>query len=551
MTIGVVITDFMGIKELYKSITRDEWKFWAKVLAVILIITSFSRVLAFLIAPAEYEWRGNVIFSHVDRYVYISYIEQAREGRYLFHDLYTAKEESVPMLNIFWLGAGLLARATGASANFILEFLRILFIPLLLFVLYLFIGYFINDTKQKKLAFVLSSLAGGLGVVFLPLIALFFNEKAMSYNLPIDLDTAEAFIFLINYYSAHFIFSASLFFGIMLLTLLSIDGKKIWYAFPAGLMSLVLANFHPFTLIILFFIFFAYFLSLIWADRKNALFLFKYALILGTITLPSIAYHISMFNTPWWQNQTWKSTTYTPSIASVVSGYGLLLLFAVRTLYFSYRNKISVRHEKFLLVWFFAQSAMFFLPVSVQRRFFEGYAVCLAILASYSLVIFLEKRPWITRGRIFVTSAFIVLFCTSFLLVIFLDLKNVFIRGNVMYVPKDAFRAMNVLRMLSEEDDLVISDIYNSAMIPGRALRRVFVGHGTETINFDEKYNILTAFMKSTDAEERRAILENNKIKFLFYDKQWASDWVWNPDDDPSLERIYFKGNYAVYKFRF
>ena len=87
--------------ELFKSITKKEWKFWIKVLLALLFLTSLSRIFIFINMPEDSVWSGRTYFSPVDRYVYVSYIEQVRSGAYLLEDLYTSKEESVPMLNVF------------------------------------------------------------------------------------------------------------------------------------------------------------------------------------------------------------------------------------------------------------------------------------------------------------------------------------------------------------------------------------------------------------------------------------------------------------------
>lgn len=538
---------------LIKSITKSEWKFWAKVLVALLILTSLSRIFIVILAPQGYVPRGNTIVSFIDRYVYISYIEQAREGNFLFQDLFTSKEESVPMLNLFWLAAGLFARATGFSANIILELLRILFLPLLLLGVYLLIAYFIENIWQRKLAYLLASLSGGLGAYFLPVIYLMEKIRPlgkMQRDYPIDLDSSEATIFGTGYYSAHFIFSTVLFIFIMLFTLLAIDKKKILYALPAGILSFVLINFHPFTFLILFFIFLSYFIFLLWQNKEEARFIFKYGLLAGLVALPSVIYHFYMFGAPWWQNQTWNSTTYRPIFIAILAGYGAILFFALRSLWFAAKGKAEIKKEKFLLVWFLSQIALIFMPVSVQGRFFEGYWLLLVILASYSLTIFLQKRAWITKDKIYAAVSFVAIFGMSFLLLLVLDLKNVFLRGNLVYIKKDAVSAMKELRNIAGKDDLILADIYNASMLPGISLRRVFVGHGVETIDYDRKYKILQEFMAASGAEKRKEILRSNKINYLFYDEGWKKDWAWNPDDEKFLQEIYDEGGYKIYKVK-
>ncbi|MBU4421775.1 hypothetical protein KKB41_02320 [Patescibacteria group bacterium] len=536
------------MKDLIKSITKKEWKFWIWVVAGLILATSLSRLAVPIFMPEDGAWRGNVIYSFIDRYVYVSYIEQAREGNILFQDLYTAKEESSPMLNVFWLGMGLVAKATRLSANAALEIFRILLIPALFFVSYLLISFFIKDIWQRKLAFLFSAFAGGLGALFFPIIALFYSEKAAAYQLPIDFDTPEAFLFPTSYYSPHFIFSTTLLLLIILLSLLAIEKKNLHYAFPAGIAGLILSNFHPFSFIVVSYLFICYFLFLLWKNRAEAWFLFKYGCLLFIFVLPSIIYHAFMFFTPWWQNQTWGSTTYIPNIFSILSGYGLLVPFAIWSLWLAYKNKIEIKKIYFLLIWFLGQIVLIFLPVSVQRRFLEGYSFVLIILASYAIVLFLEKRKWIIKGKIFAITIFILCFGLSYILVLTLDLKNIVSQGNVVYFKKAEVEAIKELKNIVPKDELIISDIYNSAIIPGIALRRVFVGHGTETIDFERKYLILERFMASSNDMEKSLILDNNGIKYLFYDNIWEKDWAWDPDEMDFLEKVYEQGDYKIYK---
>ncbi|MBU1179530.1 hypothetical protein KJ885_01155 [Patescibacteria group bacterium] len=537
--------------DLIKSITKKEWKFWIKVLIAVLILTSVARIFILIWMPEGYVPRGNNIHSMTDRYVYVSYVEQAREGAYLFEDLYTAKEESVPMLNIFWLGAGLFARFTGLSGNAALDILRILLIPFLLLAVYLLLVYFIKDIWQRKLSFLIASLGGGLGLVFLPILWLledFFPPQGTIRNLPIDIDAPGAFIFMTSYYSVHFIFSTFLFASIILLSLLAIQKKKLSYVIPAGLMSAILLNFHPWTFISIFFVFFIYLIFLLWKNREAAFFLLRYALILGLFILPSALYHLYMFYTPWWQNQTWNSTTSTPFIISILGGYGLILIFALYSLWQNYKQRLKIKDEAFLLIWLIGHFSLLFLPVSVQGRFLEGYWLVLVILGSYTLSGWLKKRQWIIKDKLYSVLLFIVCFGLSYVLVIFLDLRNVYFQGNLVYIKKDSVVAMKELKKIAGKDDLVLADIYNSSLIPGIALRRVFAGHAVETINFKEKYEILKRFMISTDPEEREAILQNNKIKYFFYDNSYKEYWAWKPDEEKYLKKVYELNDFRIYK---
>jgi len=540
------------VKDLIKSITKSEWKFWAKVVIAVLILTSLSRIFLVIWTPDGFTPRGNIIYSFVDRHVYLSYIEQARDGKYLFEDLYTSKAESRPMLNLFWLALGLVARFTGLSANLTIEIFRIILAPLLLFILYLFLAFLIKNALQRKAAFLIAVLGGGMGLVFLPIlyfIIVVFNLKGGRF-LPIDIDNSEAFVFTTIYYSPHFIFSTFLFLSVILLSFLAVEKKKISYSIPAGLMSAVLLNFHPFTFFILFFILLAYFIFSLWKDGKTAAFLLKYFFIAGLLSLPSALYHLYMFNAPWWQNQIWRSTTVTPFWLSILAGYGILSIFAVYSLWLSFKKKIEIKNEKLLLCWLLSGAVLIFLPISVQGRFLEGYQIVLIILASYSLSLYLQKHRRLISGKIFTGILFIIFFCLSFVFVIYLDIHNIFLKGNLVYIKKETAIALKELKSRVSADELILADIYNANMIPGIAARRVFVGHGVETIDYKRKYDTLIEYMVSPSGDARQEILKQNSIDYVLYDSQWKDEWKWDPGEDDGLKKIYEKGGYKLYKVK-
>ena len=227
-------------------------------------------------------------------------------------------------------------------------------------------------------------------------------------------------------------------------------------------------------------------------------------------------------------------------------GYGLLLILSALFVFRIIRKKLNIKYEAFLIIWFLGQASLIFLPISVQRRFLEGYQIVLAVLAGYFIKQFLEKRQWIIRGKLFAITIFILLFSASFLVVMYLDFYNIYSKAKMIYLTKNNLIAMRELKKVSNSDDLILADIYTSNMLPGMILHRVFVGHGVETIKFKQKLETLNKFALSTDKDERRAILNNNYISWFFYDKSW--NWGFDPDSDNFLKKVYERGDYKIYK---
>ncbi|MFA5133373.1 MAG: hypothetical protein WC459_01010 [Patescibacteria group bacterium] len=530
---------------LFRSITKQEWKFWAKVLIALVFITSISRIFAIILSPNDWVWSGRTYFPPGDHYVYISYIEQIKNGANILHDLFSAKEDTAPMFNIFWMSLGYIARFTGFSALIVKEVSRILLIPGLLFLLYLLISYFFKNIFERKIAFLLSVFGGGIGIWVYPITNV-LNRGEIIDRLPIDISVSEAFVFLSSYYSAHFIFSIMLFIFLILNILIAADKKRIKYVFFGGIAGAILLNFHPFSFVVFAYIFAVYFLYLLWVDRARAFFIFKYFLFFGLLIMPAAIYHVQMMSTPWWQNQAWASGTEAPNIIYIILGYGFLFLFSIASIYRIIKNNFEIERAPFLIIWFFGQISLIFLPISIQRRFLEGYSIILSILATPYIVFLIKKKPWLMKGKCFPATVFICTFCLSFLAVIYLDFTNYIKKIPQIYFPKDYYKAMLALRKYTNEGDLILADVLSSNAIPGVALRNVFVGHGAETINFQYKFEILTRFGEGTNLADRMAILKNNKIDYFFYDPNW--NWAWNPDNEKFLQKIYEQGIYKIYK---
>ncbi|MBU2529729.1 MAG: hypothetical protein KKD35_01715, partial [Elusimicrobia bacterium] len=419
---------------------------------------------------------------------------------------------------------------------------------LLGFVLYLLFAFCFNDIFKRKLALLLAAFGGGIGVWVYPLLEPFYRGLEIATHMPIDLTMGEPFIFNSTYYSSHYIASLTLFVLIILFTLLAIQNKRLLYGLYAGLCGLVLANFHPFTYAIIAFVFVAYQIFLLIKEKKSGIWFLKYLLVFGFVSSPSIFYHLYMLATPWWQNQMWNSMTEAPDVIFIVFGFGLLLLFSVLTVYKSLRKEVNIKFESFLMIWLLAQMSLIFLPTSIQRRFLEGYQIILVILSVCSLDYFLKKRSWLLKGRIFPATIFFLCFSLSLFLVVIFDFYNFYHRIGTMYIFSEHYVAMKELKKITGPDEIIIADLVSANMIPGLALRRVFVGHGVETINAEKKIRELTIFAKTNNDQVRKEIIKRYNIKYLFYDPGW--NWGFDPNEKEYLEQVYEKGGYKVYKVK-
>jgi hypothetical protein len=235
----------MGIKDLIKNLDRKE-RAWIIIAALfVIVITSIPHLCGLLNAPNGFSYFGRQALNSHDAPVYFSYLEQAREGDLLFRNLFTTGPQ-IKTLNIFWLSAGLLGRIFSLPPAWNFQIVRILLIPILILILYLLISFFFKDKKKRKICFVVLLFSSGLGALASSWLTPLFQSSYGYTNWPMDSWVPESNTFFTFYYSPHIIASLILMLLIFLLALLSFENNKKIYSVGAGILALLLFEFHPF-----------------------------------------------------------------------------------------------------------------------------------------------------------------------------------------------------------------------------------------------------------------------------------------------------------------
>ncbi|MBN1779381.1 MAG: hypothetical protein JW816_04150, partial [Candidatus Buchananbacteria bacterium] len=383
------------MKKILETITQKEWQFVLWLIIIMIIITSLPYLVGYLSAWPGYVYNGLHSLSPGDIPVYYSYIYQVSHGQWLAKDLFTSEVQTVGTFNVWWFLVGGLAYLLHLSAPAAFHLSRILTIPILLVVVYLFISYFLAEQRQRKLAMLFLLFASGLGFFFAGPINQLDLTYTQAYWWPIDLWLTEAVTFNVLYQSSHFIVSLVLMLLIFLLILLAFDQNKFRYAFWGGVLALIYFNFHPYYLPSMLATLGVYWLYL--SVRSGRILWQKlwYLIPVGIFSLVDAIYHFWLITAqPVIGLRALQNVTVISPIIFVVIGYGALWVGFLAGLVALFKKKQIAKYS-FLLIWFLVNIFFIYSPFPFHSRYVQGMHIVLVIftvVGIFSIVDFYQKR---------------------------------------------------------------------------------------------------------------------------------------------------------------
>lgn len=535
------------------EISLKEWKF-VGLLGLILIIVVFLPILIGLIAtPPGEVFIGLQSINHTDTPVYYSWIEQTKDGHFLFKNLFTSEDEGRFIFDPFWLGVGIFAKIFSLSSFAAYQLVKIFLIPVFLAIAYIFISYFFTEEKKRKVCFLFLIFATGLGWV------IWLATNIFSLNLQfllMDLWVPEAFTFSTLYNSPHFIASLTFFLAILFLILLAIEKNKKIYSFAAGLAGLFLFQFHPYNAPTIFGILGLYFLFLCIKNRKIRWDILSHYFIFFIFSSPAIIYHLWTLQNFWTRREfALQNICLLPSPIITILSYGFLLLLACLGVFVLLKKQ---RREKeiFLLAWFVAQIILIYSPLNFQRRLTAGLQILLAILSVTALYFLQNSNHFLNN---FFRKKKITL-CLLF--IVFLGGSNYFLFLNDItyylnppqihspYLSLGEKEAMLWLKNNSLEKSIVLAAPTTGNLIPAVSLRPVYVGQWSLTAAQTVKTEWLKKFFSEFSDRARAGFLKINKIDYFFYGPAEKSATNLDPDQADYLEKVYQNEEVTIYKVK-
>jgi len=547
------------MKEIINTIDKREKRFVLQIIVFIIIITTVPYLYAYFSAPQNTSWNGIHSLASGDLPVYFSYINQIKSGDLLIKDHFTSEYQNIGTLNIVWLSVGLLARVFKLSPILAFHIVRIILIPFLLVILYIFLSYFFKDKNLRKLSFFIGSFASGVGFYF----ATFIATNDMDYYFhSTDLWVTESNLFLTMFQTPHFILSYIMMLSIFLLILFSFNSNRSKYSILAGVLALIFFNFHPYYLLTIFSIPSVYLGILILKAKKILWQKIKHLVIVFLISLPSVLYHMWLIiKEPIIGIRASQNITSLDSFWTLIPGFGLLWLFSITGIYFVIKYKKLNDKLLFVLVWLITTMVLIFLPTQFRSRYTEGLIIPLVIFSTIALIHLydvLKKYSSSKVYQLFVANKFLLLLLFILLMAPtnFLNLVRDFYYFTtnyppVFYLENDRINSWQWIEENTEKESVVIADpSYNSFFLPVYSLRRIFVVHEHETLYFFSKFPLnVWLYNNNNSDEQKQKFLKRKNINYVFYSPKEKELGDFQPDEKDYLKKVYQEGESAVYQF--
>jgi hypothetical protein len=144
---------------------RDPERRWVLILAVIVMaITSIPIVYAYVRTPHGGRF-GGAVFNPSDQAVYLSWMDQAREGRLLIENRYTTDPQHPRFFHLYFYVLGLIAWITHLPLTVVYHLARFVFGVWFLLLAHRFSRLFFEEAQTRKIAMLLLAVSSGLGWV--------------------------------------------------------------------------------------------------------------------------------------------------------------------------------------------------------------------------------------------------------------------------------------------------------------------------------------------------------------------------------------------------
>ncbi len=536
------------------NLTKKETKFILICSLVLVVLTSFSYLLGSEVSKSSGDrYLGTNLRYHVDVGVYYSYIEQAKEGYTVFENLFTSEEQPRLFIAPTWYVIGWLAGLFNISTFLAFHIFRILLIPILVLVAYLFTAKFFKEIFKRMIATYIFLFAGGLGF--------FFMSRFFSFTKPIDLWLAESIPFLTAYHSPNWILALILILVIYQLLLHYQKNNKKYIFLLAIVLTIALGFIHPYDLTVIFVVY-GYFMIYQGIKQKQLILSIRRLLVFVFFSSLPIFYFFALRSTdPVFAGWFSQNVTQLRSISSVIFSFLLLFILVIPGLIKYYKDKGKSDVKFFIIIWFLLNFTLIYLPlVFIGRRLVLGFMFPISILATVGLFHLADKiaafgKPGLKK--IFIITILVVLPATNIFVLVLDNVAMVSYPDPPLYLSSDYVEALDFLKKNSSPDEITLACYNISNILPGQINRKVYSGHPHQTVNFTEKDKTVSSFYVTNNLDYmKNAWLKESQISYIIYgpeEKKLQEEYnlynkyPYRPQDKYYLESVFENETVVIY----
>ncbi len=536
-------------------VTRAEWRWVIIWIIIALIITSIPYAVGALSSTPDQVFSGFVIAVE-DGNLYLAKMNEGAHGAWLFHLPYTSEPHMGTLFHIFYLLLGKLAVLTTWTPIVIFHLARVIGAALFLVVLYRFIAMFVASRAVRRIAFLLIVFSGGLGWLLI-----LIGQPNWLNNLPIDLISPEAFAFLTIYAFPH-IALARMLLLLGLMFMWSDQPRPSRRVLAAGVCWSFMGLLVPMDVGVADAVLGAGLVAGALLHRRIDWPQVRRAISVILITAPVPIYSFLVFKLDpilaVWLEQ---SVLLSPPPPHYVAAFLLMGILAIIGLL---RFPHSEVRSPNLIGWLIIIPILIYVPVSFQRRLFEGWQIPLCIFASLGLVYrvlpawrrsrlvrwLTRRRRYSARGlRHWALAGLIVFSALTYILLWSNHIVFMLLQQPPGFRAGGEIAALDWLNQYATEADVVLSSEYTGNFLPARVEARVFLGHGPETAYSADKRLLVAKFYDAATSDEwRQDFLRQWPITYVFCGPQEKKIGQFDPAAADYLKLEYDQMGYQIYR---
>lgn len=494
-----------------------EWPFATAIIILVLVITALPSLYAYLSTPEDRYFTG-VIFNIPDHNQYFAWMRDLAHDN-LAPNRLTAEPNAPAFFHLLWWTAGRLSVPFGLEAGTTFGILRVVGAVVMLAVAYAFFRVVVPDLAQRRLAFAIFALGGGLGMFW---VGVKYLRGLADAPFPFDIYTSEPNSFFLALAFPHFAIALALVIAIIGLTFVAYQRRQLRYAVAAGLVGTLIGLQHAYDLLTVAAVLGGFTLLVWWRDRRFPVFLLKAGLIIAVFTVPPGAYlsHLVLTDATWGGKlaQFDNAGAWTPGPLHLPLLLGVpfvlaLLAFRPRML----RSRSD--GELLIAVWFLAHFILAYLPLNFQIHLLLGWQVPIAALAAAAILRVVQPwaaAKWHRTGTILTVCALLGLsVLTNFYLVAWrvYDLGR---HEQPYFLSADEVAALRWLETTTTRNDVVLGTLEINQHVPVWTDARAFLAHWAGTLNYFDKVAAANHVLDpATPPTERQVILDTYGVTYV------------------------------------
>jgi len=521
------------------QVTRREWRWILLASLAALAITCIPYLIGWSLETTECSF-GGCIFLADDCYSYLAKMERAAQGEWLLQMPYTPEPHAQTLIYVFYVLLGKIAALTGLSSAMTYHGARLLFGLGLLLTVYRFLAEFTQRAAVRRLAWLMTTFGGGLGWLLAVL-----GQSNWLGTPPLDFYLPEGFAFLVLLGFPHVAAAQSLLLWGLLFLLKAWKGNPnsqiAFHAASAGVCWLLMGLIVPFYVPVAWAVAGAALLAL---GLRHKSIPWREGLAAGVAALlsaPVVAYSAWVFTTDR-VYATWaaQNLILSPHPLHYLAAYGVPLLLATFAARAAWRDE---RPAWLPLAWVAVVPVLIYLPFNLQRRLAAGAQIPLNLLAAWG-----AARLWRSRRRWLVVALLATMLPTNLILLTGSS-AWMFARPAPIFRDTAEIAALDWLAGQTNLSDVILTARDTGIYLPARASARVFVGHGLETVDVDDKEAMAARFFSATtDDAWRRGLLEQYGVDYIFWGPAERAMGDFDPGRTAYLRPIYNTNGYSIFE---